>query len=468
MNNFKELEGEGEAQSCAPQPAREANIEAICAYIAAGCKSGEGALGIELEQHIVNAQDLSAVPYDAPHGSRWIIEQATGKDSGAAGGFTELMHTPSGDVIGAAREGATLTLEPAAQLEISAGPFFTLDEAAAQLTGFERDLSEVLAAVGERAVPVGYHPTAVATTLTLIPKVRYSFMNRYLSELGPYGPRMMRGSASTQISIDFSDEADCVRKMRLANLCGPLFALICDNTPIFEGAPRTEHLARTRIWRELDKDRCGVAPGSAQANYSWRAYAEWILDTPAIVAPGDDSCVEHCKDVPCGHVCPEAARAAALPHVTEENGWHYDTRTFGELYAVEPMTQADVEHALSMVFPDVRLKRYLEIRPADAMPAEYAVAYAALVKGLFYSEENLAFMETLFAGMNDADVEDAKDALAQSGWDAQVYGRPVAALVDTLFQKASTALGQEASYLAPLSQLAAQRKSPVDAGVVKL
>ena len=443
---------------------REANIAAICGYIAAGCKAGPGRLGIELEQHIVR-DDLSAVAYDDVFGSRWILEQFM---RAREGGFQNATYTPEGALIGAARAGATLTLEPAAQLELSAGPYDDLGTSLAELERYQAQLDALLGAVGERALPLGYHPSARATDLKLIPKVRYDFMNRYLGAVSPYGPCMMRGSASTQVSIDFADEADCTRKMRLAGFCVPLLSLISDNSPVFEGAPRTHQLVRTQIWRHLDPARSGIAPSS-----SWRAYAEWILSVPAIVAPGEvtagrSAC--HIGDVTsrttCCHLTPEAARAAASPHVTAETGWHYDERTFGDIYADEPMTEADVEHALSMVFPDVRLKRYLEIRPGDALPPAHAVAYAALVKGLFYSELSLAAMEELFAGLTCEDIEAAKTALMAEGYAAEVYGRPVEDLVDALFGLACTALGDEARFLEPLETLAAQRLTPADAHLV--
>ena len=444
---------------------REANIAAICTFIASGCKSGAepGRLGLELEQHIVH-DDLSAVAYDDVFGSRWILEQfMRAKECG----FQNATYTPEGALIGAARAGATLTLEPAAQLELSAGPYEDLQTALAELEHYQSQLDALLSAVGERAVPLGYHPSSRATDLALIPKVRYAFMNRYLSAVSPFGPCMMRGSASTQVSIDFADEADCVRKMRLADFCVPLFSLICDNSPVFEGKPREHELVRTEIWRHLDPARAGIARGSAEPGYSWRAYAEWILDIPAIVAPGDSVAggTSVCHHI---HVQPEAARAAASPHVTAEAGWHYDERPFGEICAEEPMTEADVEHALSMAFPDVRLKRYLEIRPADALPPRYAVAYAALVKGLFYSTASLAGMEELFSGLTCEDIEAAKTALMAGGYGAEVYGRPAGELADALFAMAREALGVEARFLGPLESLAAARLTPAHAHIVPL
>ena len=291
----------------------------------------------------------------------------------------------------------------------------------------------MLAPHGERALTVGYHPSAKALDLELIPKRRYKFMNLYLGEKGPFGPRMMRGSASTQVSIDYWSTADCLRKLRLAFALVPLFSLVCDNAPVFEGAPRTHELVRTEIWRYCDPDRCGLVPGVMDPGFDLRRYAEYLLDTPAILIP--------CR----------------------KEQWCYSERTFGEIYAERTMTRAEVEHAVSMFFNDVRLKTYIEIRPADAMPVPYVVAYAALIKGLFYHVENLDALDALFEGVDGAAVEAAKDALMAAGYEAEVYGRPVAELVDEMMALARRGLAaDEQDFLEPLAQLAAQRVTLAD------
>ena len=170
---------------------------------------------------------------------------------------------------------------------------------------------------------------------------------------------MMRGSAATQVSIDYFSEQDCLRKMRIASALVPAFSLLCDNSPAFEGAKRTHQLVRTKIWRECDPKRCGLVPGVMDKDFSFEKYAEYILATPAIFGFDEDG----------------------NPFATE--------KTFGELYASRQMDRSDVEHALSLFFNDVRLKTYVEIRPADSMPTPFVAAYAALLKGLFYSSESL-------------------------------------------------------------------------------
>ena len=406
------------------QPARQANIDAIAAHLRAGAKPACRALGIELEHICVNDQGRP-LTYSESGGVRDVLKAL-------ASDYPQVtMH--DGDLLGVARSGMTVTIEPAAQLELSAGPFESMADALRAFEGFEADVARALEPVGGRALTLGYDPTMRAVDKELIPKARYEFMNRYLSAVSPWGPRMMRGSASTQVSIDYVDEADCIAKMRAAQALAPLFALMCDNAPVFEGVPRPHALMRTEIWNGVDPDRCGAVPGMFDDGFGFDDYAAYLLDVPAIVAMDADG---------------EA---------------HYDTRTFGEIFADRLMTGADVLHTMSMVFPDVRLKSYVEIRPADSMPVRYVVAYAALVKGLFYSEESLASVRRLVEGVSVADVVDAKSALMEKGYRAQVYGRSVAELADTVIDLARSGLSvDERPFLEPLAQLVAARETLAD------
>ena len=405
-----------------PQPARESNIDAIVAYFESGITQTSGELGIELE-HILVHDDLRPVTYSEPHGTQWVLRQLQPD-------FPQATYDPEGDLLGVARPGEAVTLEPAAQLELSAGPFSRLADAEASFLGFERTLERILGPVGERVLTTGYHPTAQAASMELIPKRRYQFMNLYLGAKSSFGPCMMRGSASTKVSIDYSSVPDCLRKLRLAFALVPLFSLMCDNSPVFEGKPRSHELVRTEIWRHCDPDRCGLVPDVMDPSFDLRRYAAFLLDAPAILVP--------CK----------------------KEQWCYSERTFGDIYAQRTMTRAEVEHAASMFFTDVRLKTYIEIRPADALPIPYVIGYAALVKGLFYDAGNLDALDALFSDVRGADVEAAKDALMESGYGARVYGRPVADLADCMIRLARGGLDEEERpYLDPLAKLVAARET---------
>lgn len=401
----------------ADQPAREQNIQALVDYFESGVKTSCENVGIELEHTIVKNEGLAPVSYSEEHGVRWILEQLREQ-------YPEAL-MDGDDLVGVARPGEAVTIEPAAQLEISAGPFGSLSEANAVLGRFEDTLAKIVGEQGMTALLLGYHPSAKATELELIPKRRYRFMNEYLGAIGPFGPRMMRGSAATQVSIDYRSVDDCLRKMRLASILTPLLSLISDNALRYEGGLREHYLVRTEIWNECDPDRCGLVPGVLDPDFSLRRYAEYVLDTPAILVPD------------------------------AQERWRATSQTFGEVYAETPMERADVEHALSMFFNDVRLKTYVEIRPADAMPVKYAVAYAALIKGIFYSEHNLQSYLDTFATVTESDVADAKAALMQDGWNAEVYGRPVRELLEQVVTSAKLALSEEdRTFLEPLAALA--------------
>lgn len=404
----------------AKQPAREQNIQAITGFYASGIKDEASRIGIELE-HTLSQRDGSQLSYQ---GACELLRAFEGD-------FPQPM-VDGGHLIGAAGKGKTITLEPASQVELSAGPFTGLADARDCLGSFEEQLRGYCERNGLMLRTPGYNLDHKAIDLELIPKERYAIMNEYLGAISMFGVCMMRGSAATQVAIDYTSTEDCLRKLRLANACVPIFSLMCDNSPIFEAAPRRHQLVRTEIWERCDPDRCGTVPGVMSPSFTLEDYAAYVLDTPA--------CVER------------------TPH-----GDILSSRTFGEIFAERPMERTDVEHALSMLFNDVRLKTYVEIRPADAMPAECVVAYAALIRGLFYGRGALDAMEAIFAGVTEEAISAAKQALMAGGYQAAVYGSPVSEIADELVSIAASALDEEERpFLEPLAELVAGRITLAD------
>ncbi len=410
------------------QPARQQNIHAIVEYFEGGIKDEARCVGIELEHTLVHA-DGSPVSYADPDGQRAILETLAAK-------YPERQEDDAGNITLLSNGVANITLEPAAQVEVSAGPFADLASALDCIRTFQQDLDEA-SADDVDIMCVGYHPTMEAISLELIPKARYHIMNEYLGAISRFGICMMRGSAATQVSIDYTSVEDCLRKLRLANALVPILSLIADNSAVFEAQRRPHQLMRTEIWEKCDPARCGTVPGVMEDGFTLEAYAEYILDTPAMV------------DI-----------SEGVPQLSE--------RTLGEIYADQPMTCSDVEHALSVFFTDVRLKRYIEIRPADAMPATFTVAYAALIKGLFYAEASLDALERLFADVSAKDILAAKRALMAFGYDAQVYGQPVSVFADEIMSLAAAGLGaEETALLRPLAVLVANRVTLADLEIAK-
>lgn len=401
------------------QPAREQNIEALVSFFKSGVKKpgSELKIGIELE-HTLLTHDGRPVSYSDEFGQKWLLEQLQAS-------YPEASYGKYGDLIGVARPGAAVTLEPAAQVELSAGPFTDLREARQVFESFEAELAVTLEPHGISVHEIGCNPAKKAAELELIPKARYAMMDAYLGAISMFGVCMMRASASAQVSIDYTSDEDCLRKMRVANALCPIFALMCDNAPTFEAAPRTHQMVRTEIWEFCDPDRCNTVPGVMDEAFTFEKYAEYILDTPAVFDPADNT--------------------------------HTTKRTFGEIYAERPMERAEVEHALSLFFNDVRLKTYIEIRPADAMPVEYTIAYAALIKALFYAEGGLSALEELLGRVSAEDIARAKHDLMREGYAATVYGRPAAEVVDGVIAIAKAGADEDLALMQPLCQLAEQR-----------
>ena len=408
------------------------NKEALINYFAEGAKPcanelNERSVGIELEHIILGPQDIP-MPYTSPDGGvRDVLEALRVRYP-----ITTFSH---GQLIGLARGKSTITIEPSAQLELSSGPFRSLKDAYQTFTTFEKELASVLKPMDAHAITIGYDPYYAALDKPLIPKDRYEYMHTYLSKISPYGPCMMRCSASTQISIDYTDERDAIHKMRLASVMAPLLALMCDNAPTFEGEPRKERCVRTRIWKQMDPTRASSVPGITRSDFSFADYAEYILGVPAIVT------------------------------LKEDGTNAFSKKTFKKLYKQRQMTTQDIEHALSMVFPDVRLKHYIEIRPADSMPIPYVIAYAALIKGLLYPAESRNALDELFGDILRRDIDDAKEEIMAYGYNAIVYGCNVGDLCDALITIASQGLSEaEKHYLDPLALLVESRHSFADLG----
>lgn len=369
------------------QPCRAQNVRAIVDWILDGADGKSTRVGIEIEHQVLHADGGARVAYSGEHGIEDLLERMSEN--------WEQKVYEGEHLIGLSRSmdgiAETVTLEPGGQVELSAGPFNDMFTALEALSDFEDELNGFLEPVGQLAVQMGYSPVDKAADIELIPKKRYEFMDKYFENTGEYGKCMMRGSASTQVSIDFANRKEAIRKMRLAYCAAPIIAMMCDNTVMFEGQLREYYQVRTEIWSSVDPARCGIIPGVFDEDWSLDKYAEWLLDTPAIVA------------------------------IDENGDTVYDERTFGEIFAEKVMSEDDIAHVISMVFPDVRLKQYIEFRTADALTSKYAAALAALIKGCFYADSALDALDKLFEGVTERDVMLAKMAMMAEGYGAKIY-----------------------------------------------
>ena len=295
---------------------------------------------------------------------------------------------------------------------------------------FYLQLSMTLAARGLRAWTVSYHPTRRAEELPLIPKQRYEAMDRYFKNTGSCGIQMMRATASTQISVDYYSERDFVQKMRVACLLTPFFALLTDNAVRYQAHRNNAYSVRTRIWQDVDSERCGVPPHLMDPDFGFEKYAETVLTRPLIVALRGNR-----------------TKAVGRKSAQEIYGSH--------------LSKKEIEHILSMFFFDARLKSYLEIRGADCMPPKYIAAYAQLVKTIFGSQAALQNVLRHYEGTTTGDIANAKMAICKDGHNAWVYGHPVGKELAWLLLQARsrTPSQEERALLEPFARLVVTKKT---------
>ena len=391
--------------------------EAMVSYFAAGCKTdGHMRLGLEVE-HFVTREDKGPVDFDTICQVMQTLQQ-TG----------DVPVVQDGIYVGFYNNAYSISLEPACQLEISIWPQDGVGQLMAVYEAFADRLRRALALHGLRAYAVGYHPSHRALTLPLIPKKRYEVMDRYFQKRGHHGVNMMRATASTQVSVDYFSEQDFVRKYRVACLIAPLLALLTDNAPVYEGKPNQAYSVRTRVWNDVDADRCGIPPCLMDTGFGFDAYADYVLQKPLVVS----------------------RRGPRTEGVGRKSAF--------EVYP-SAISRDEIEHVLSMFFFDVRLKNYIEIRVGDSMPAVFIAGYAELLRAIFSSPAAQDGILRHYAGATVESIEAAKLGICNKGYNAHVYGRQAVDEIAWLLAQAKSRIStpEGRRRLEPLSALASRK-----------
>lgn len=351
-------------------------------------------LGMEFEHFLLDSDTLRSYDYFEPNGQREMM-QALSRNG------WEILLEEEENILGLKKYGSTITLEPGGQVEISLKPFesiLDIDLAYMEIIG---EIYNVLAP-NQMLAGIGYHPVTKIDDLTLLPKKRYGMMYDYFKNNGAYCHNMMKGTAATQVSIDFDSEIDFVKKFRVANFLSPAIASLFDATPFFEGALTEGSNMRARIWAETDIKRSKLIHGSLTMQFGFAEYANYLLKLPPILLYTEGKLV----------FSENETLETALSHYA-----FYDE---------------ELEHHLSMVFPDVRLKQFIEIRMPDSLPYPYNLGVAALIKGIFYSSRLLEKYYEKSLGVDDAWVEQQNDNLVMSVIDEGLQALKLEILSDVI------------------------------------
>lgn len=269
-----------------------------------------------------------------------------------------------GEIIELVRDGASITLEPGGQLELSGAPLHNVHQTCAEFSQHYDELHAVSQPLSLGWMAVGHHPWATRDEIHWMPKGRYRVMRAFLPTRGSRGLDMMLRTCTVQANLDFASEAQCARRYRLANAMAPVLAAVFANSPYLEGKSAGVASVRNQVWLDVDTGRSGI-PRFAFEGFSYERYVDWALDAPMFFVKRD-----------------------GLYHPYHETFRHYLEHGMTTPDGVRQLaTHGDWSVHLSTVFPEVRLKPYLELRSADAVGSRHVCALPALAKGLLYDED---------------------------------------------------------------------------------
>lgn len=364
--------------------------DALVAYLESGSKpEADWSIGTEHEKFGFNVEDNSPVPYLGERGIGALL-----KAHHERFGWEPIVE--NGNIIALSCEdcpkGGTISLEPGGQVELSGAPLETIHETEEELRGHLTQVGEVARELGIGFIGLGFSPKWTLDELPLVPKERYRVMMRYMPTRGSGGLDMMFRTATVQVNMDFGDEADMVRKLRVGLALQPVVTALFANSPFTEGKPNGFQSYRADVWRHTDPDRTGMLPFAFEDGMGFERYVDYALDVPMYFVYRDDRYIDVAgasfRDFLAG-------KLAALP-------------------GVKP-TLGDWSDHLTTLFPEVRLKKFIEMRGADAGPFDLLLALPALWAGLLYDKTSLDAAADLIADWTAEERQAMRDQVPRLG-----------------------------------------------------
>ncbi|MDP2079941.1 MAG: glutamate--cysteine ligase [Pseudotabrizicola sp.] len=348
-----------------------------------------------------------------------------------------------GNVIGLQRNGANISLEPGGQFELSGAMMTNMHETAAELRNHLDEVAVIADPMGVRFMGIGAAPEWRHEQMPVMPKGRYRLMTDYMGRVGTHGTQMMYRTSTVQVNLDYASEADMVKKLRVAIALQPVATALFASSPFFDGKPNGHRSWRSRIWRGLDDSRTGMLPFAFQEGFGFQAYVDWVLDVPMYFVYRDGSYI---------------------------NALGQSFRDFlrGELPALpgEKPTLSDWADHMTTVFPEARVKKYIEMRGADCGDEAHINALPAFWVGLMYDNSALDAAWDLVKGLDTETREALRVAASVSALKGAANGVRLESLANAAVDLAQAGLkarglGEE-TYLAPLHTALATKEVQAD------
>jgi glutamate--cysteine ligase len=314
-------------------------------------------VGTEYEKVAVSAADGRALPFSGARGVEELLRRLSDRH-----GYEPADE--HGRIIALSGERAPVTIEPGGQIELSGEQCETIHCAHTEFTRHIEQLIEIGHEIDAAILGLGMTPVSRIDEIELLPKDRYRIMYPYMARKGRLGQRMMKQTAGVQANLDYSDEADAMRKLRLSMGLVPLIYAIFANSPLSDGGLNGYQSYRGHIWFDTDPDRCGTLEFVFRDDAGFEDYAEYALDVPMYFIERNH----------------EYANLTVPPGITFRQ---YMERGWGK----ERATIEDWSNHLTTIFTEVRLKKYIEVRTADSQPPALMLTLPALLKGILYDSD---------------------------------------------------------------------------------
>ncbi|MGO4437711.1 glutamate--cysteine ligase [Rhizobium sp. RAF56] len=422
------------------------SVSELTGYLAEGAKPTERfRIGTEHEKFAFFRADNSPVPY---FGDASISALLTGMRDKL--GWDEIVD--AGHIIGLAEPSGmgAISIEPGGQFELSGAPLETIHQTCKESNQHLATVREIAEPMGIRFLGIGGSPKWTLAETPRMPKSRYDIMTRYMPKVGTKGLDMMYRTCTIQVNLDFSSEDDMRRKMRVSMKLQSLATALFASSPFTESKPNGLVSWRGDIWRDTDNRRSGLLDFTFREDFGFSDYVAWALDVPMYFIVRDGRYHD------CTHVTFRQFMNGALK---------------GEIAAWEP-TMGDWTNHLSTLFPDVRLKRFLEMRGADGGPWRRICALPAFWVGLLYDDAALEAADRLTKDWGFAEVDTLRNAVPVEGLKADFRGRPLLDIARDVVGISRDGLksrgrlngdGQDESvFLAPLEEVLAKKATLAD------
>lgn len=384
-------------------------------YLASGCRAPQDfRIGTEHEKFVYDRKTYLPLSYNGTPGIRALLE-----------GMRRFGWEPvfEGEhIIGLTQNGASISLEPGGQFELSGAPLKSIHETCKEVHTHQKQVKEVAAELGIGTIGLGYAPDWRLDQMPWMPKGRYAIMRDYMPKVGGYGHEMMQRTCTIQVNLDFESEADMVKKFRVGLALQPVATALFANSPFREGKPSGFQSYRAHIWTDVDNDRAGMLPFAFEDGFGFERYVDYVLDVPMYFVYRDGKYID----------------------VSGKSFRDFLDHKIPEVKDIVP-TMADWADHLTTIFPEVRLKKFLEMRGADGGSWRTVCRLPALWAGIYYDRQALDEAWDMVKDWSADERQLLRDGVARLGFNTPFRGGVLRDLAARMLEISASGLRRRAA-----------------------